>query len=96
MSEQRTPDVSKIDHGDSQARDRYMMAFDGAINHFNYDRYQLAIKLAIENVCADFERDGLSTVSVAYFDYKLHVALWDIYCELFSHTVAAGLISYSW
>ncbi|EWG45983.1 hypothetical protein FVEG_06610 [Fusarium verticillioides 7600] len=79
MSEQRTPDVSKIDHGDSQARDRYMMAFDGAINHFNYDRYQLAIKLAIENVCADFERDGLSTVSVAYFDYKLHVALWDIY-----------------
>ncbi|KAF5537027.1 hypothetical protein FNAPI_11534 [Fusarium napiforme] len=79
MPEQRTPDVSNIDHGDWIARDRYMMAFDGAINHFNYDRYQLAIKLATETVCAGFERDGYSTVGLAYFYYKLDVAFWDIY-----------------
>ncbi|KAF5548325.1 hypothetical protein FPHYL_9940 [Fusarium phyllophilum] len=79
MSEQRVPDVSKIDHGDSKARELYMMAFAGAINHFDYERYQSAVKLAMGNVCATFERDGLSTVGVAYYLYKLDLALWDIY-----------------
>ncbi|KAF5600412.1 hypothetical protein FPANT_2427 [Fusarium pseudoanthophilum] len=79
MPEQRTPDVSKIDHGDSKARELYMMAYAGAINHFDYDRHQSASKLAMGNVCSDFARRGFSAVGAAYFFYKLDVAFWDIY-----------------
>ncbi|KAF5233176.1 hypothetical protein FANTH_12652 [Fusarium anthophilum] len=79
MPEQRTPDASKIDHGDYKARELYMIAFAGAINHFDYERYQSAAKLAMGNVCAAFEQDGLSIVGVTYFSYKLDVALWEIY-----------------
>jgi hypothetical protein len=81
MPGQRVPDVFKIDHGDSKARELYMMAYAGAINYFDYDRYQSVTKVAMGNVCTDFERHGFSAVGAAYFSYRLHVALWDLYCE---------------
>ncbi|CCT70923.1 uncharacterized protein FFB20_14447 [Fusarium fujikuroi] len=82
MPEQRVPDVSKFEHGNEKDREVYMIAFAAAINEFDYDRYQSALKLAAGNVCAAFERDGLSTVGVAHYLYKLDVAFWDIYFDV--------------
>ncbi|KAF5585755.1 uncharacterized protein FSUBG_12344 [Fusarium subglutinans] len=79
MPKQQTPDALKIDHSDARARKLYMIAFSGAINHFDYERYQSAVKVAKGNVCAALERDRFSSVGAAYFSYKLDLAVWDIY-----------------